>query len=227
MTESKKDENKKEKKKNESGDSKKTDSKKQTQNNVKSDKSKQKKVQVKRKKSSRSYKRKKKKRRRRNQEEFEKRIISIRRVSRVNKGGRRLRLSVCIVIGDKKGRIGIGLAKGEDVRSAEEKAYKYAKKHMKKIPLKNNTIPHEFYHKKGAARVFMKPASPGTGIVAGSSLRAVMEVLGVKDVLSKIIGSNNAINNAYAAIEGLSQMKHTVNTKKDSNNKVKSKTDKK
>lgn len=143
--------------------------------------------------------------------EFEKSIISIRRVTRVNKGGKRMRLSVCLVIGDKKGRVGIGLAKGSDVRAAEEKAYNYAKKHLVTVPLKNSTIPHEIYFKKGAAKIFMKPAAPGTGVVAGGSLRSVLEMVGVKDVLTKILGTNNAANNAYAAIEALSQMKHKSN----------------
>lgn len=139
--------------------------------------------------------------------EFDKRIISIRRVTRVNKGGKRMRLSVCLVIGDKKGRVGIGMGKGADVRAAEEKAYNYAKKHLITVPLYKSTIPHTLTTKQGAAKIFMKPAAPGTGVVAGSSLRAVLEVAGVKNILTKIIGTNNQINNAYAAIEGLKSLK--------------------
>ncbi len=144
---------------------------------------------------------------RKNDEGFDKRIVSIRRVSRVNKGGKRMRLSVCVVIGDKKGKVGIGLGKGSDVRSAEEKAVKYAKKHIKEINLKDNTIPHGIVHKKGAAKIMIKPASAGTGVVAGSSLRAVLEVVGVKDVLTKILGTSNQITNAYAIVEALDSLK--------------------
>ena len=149
-----------------------------------------------------------KSKRRREESEFDKRIVSIRRVTRVYEGGKRMRLSVCLVVGDRKGKIGIGIGKGADVRSAEEKAYNYALKHLKTIPLVKGTVPHQVLHKKGAAKVFMKPAAPGTGIVAGSSLRAVLEVAGVKNILTKILGTSNQINNAYAAVEALSEMKN-------------------
>lgn len=139
--------------------------------------------------------------------EFDKRIVSIRRVTRVNKGGKRMRLSVCLVVGDKKGRVGIGIGKGADVRTAEEKAFNFAVKHLYPIALNKNTIPHEVFHKRGAAKIFMKPAAPGTGVVAGSALRSVLEMLGVKDILTKVIGTNNPINNAYATLEALQSMK--------------------
>lgn len=162
-----------------------------------------KKIQVKR----MTKKKSKGPRRNNNRDEFDKKIVSIRRVTRVYEGGKRMRLSVCLVIGDKKGRLGIGMGKGADVRAAEEKAYNYAKKHMMTVPLNENTIPHQVNHKKGAAKIIMRPAAPGTGIVAGSSVRAVLEVAGVKDVLTKILGTNNQINNAYAAVEALTTMK--------------------
>jgi small subunit ribosomal protein S5 len=139
--------------------------------------------------------------------EFDKKIVSIRRVTRVNKGGKRMRLSVCLVVGDRKGRVGIGIGKGADVRSAEEKAFTFAVKHLITIPLNKNTIPHEIVYKRGAAKIFMKPAAPGTGVVAGSALRSVLEVVGVKDILTKVIGTGNPINNAYATIEALQEMK--------------------
>ncbi|MCA9385826.1 30S ribosomal protein S5, partial [Candidatus Dojkabacteria bacterium] len=101
-----------------------------------------------------------KSKRRREESEFDKRIVSIRRVTRVYEGGKRMRLSVCLVVGDRKGKIGIGIGKGADVRSAEEKAYNYALKHLKTIPLVKGTVPHQVLHKKGAAKVFMKPAAP-------------------------------------------------------------------
>jgi small subunit ribosomal protein S5 len=139
--------------------------------------------------------------------EFEKRVVSIRRVARTYEGGKRMRLSVCMVIGDKKGSVGLGIGKGADVKIAGDKAYNEAKKNMYKIPLKGNTIPHEINHKKGAAKLFMKPAAPGTGVVAGGSLRLVLEVVGVRDILTKILGTSNPIMNAYAAIEALRMMK--------------------
>ncbi|MBP9758601.1 30S ribosomal protein S5 [Candidatus Dojkabacteria bacterium] len=139
--------------------------------------------------------------------EFDKKIVSIRRVTRVNKGGKRMRLSVCLVVGDRKGRVGLGIGKGADVRTAEEKAFNFAVKHLFTIPLNKNTIPHEIVFKRGAAKIFMKPAAPGTGVVAGSSLRAVLELVGVKDILTKVIGTNNPISNAYATLEALQGMK--------------------
>lgn len=144
--------------------------------------------------------------------EFDKKIVSIRRVTRVNKGGKRMRLSVCLVVGDRKGRVGIGIGKGADVRSAEEKAFTFAVKHLITIPLNKNTIPHEIVYKRGAAKIFMKPAAPGTGVVAGSALRSVLEVVGVKDILTKVIGTGNPINNAYATIEALQEMKGRIVT---------------
>lgn len=141
------------------------------------------------------------------EKEFEKRVVSIRRVARTYEGGKRMRLSVCMVIGDKRGSIGIGIGKGADVKAASDKAYNAAKKNMYKVSLKGNTIPHEIKHKKGAAKLFMKPAAPGTGVVAGGSLRLVLEVSGVKDILTKILGTSNPIMNAYAAIEALRLLK--------------------
>ncbi len=147
------------------------------------------------------------KRRRREDDEFEKRVISIRRVARTYEGGKRMRISVAVVIGDKKGMVGVGTGSGIDVKVASEKAYNDAKTNMVKVPITRNTICHEFLYKKGAAKIFMKPAAPGTGVVAGGSLRAVFEVVGVKDVLTKMIGTNNPILNAYATVEALSKMK--------------------
>ncbi len=139
--------------------------------------------------------------------DLEKKIVSIRRVSRTYSGGKRMRLSVCLVVGDRKGKIGIAIGKGADVVSAEAKAFNKAKKSMVQIDLKGKTIAHQIFYKKAAARIMLKPASPGTGVIAGSSLRAVLEVIGVQDILTKVIGSNNAINNAYACIEALQNLK--------------------
>lgn len=151
--------------------------------------------------------RKRDKRGRRDEREFDTRIVSIRRVAKTRAGGRRLRLSVMVVIGDKKGKIGVGIAKGLDVRSAEAKAVNKAKKHMVKIELNGQTIPHEVTYKKGAAKVFLKPAAPGTGVIAGGAVRAVVETAGIKDVLSKVLGTKNIINNVYATFEALKKLR--------------------
>ena len=145
--------------------------------------------------------------REKDREDIDTKIINIRRVTRVYQGGKRMRLSVCVVVGDRKGSIGLGIGKGPDVRSAEAKAVNYARKHMNKINLKGNTIPHQIMGKKGAAAVFMKPAMPGTGVIAGAAVRAVVEVAGIKDILSKVLGSSNSISNAYATLDGLTNLR--------------------
>lgn len=138
---------------------------------------------------------------------FETKLVHVRRVTKMYKGGRRLKLSVVVVVGDKKGKVGIGTGKGLDVKGAQEKAVAQAKKNMVLIPLKGNTIPHEVLFKFKSSRILLKPAAPGTGIVAGSSVRMVAEVAGVNDVLSKILGANNKITNAYAAIYALKSLR--------------------
>lgn len=140
---------------------------------------------------------------------FEHKIINIRRVSKMYKGGRRMKLSVFVVVGDKKGRVGVGLGKGDDVRRAQEKAITAAKKNLIMVPLKGNTIPHEVLFKFKASKVLLKPASPGTGIIAGSSMRLVAEVAGINDLLGKIIDGNNSITNAYATVMALGQLRST------------------
>lgn len=141
------------------------------------------------------------------QSDLDKRIIKIRRVTRVYSGGKRMRLSVCLVVGDKKGKVGIAIGKGADVMAAEAKAFNKAKKNMVPINLKGNTIAHGIDYKKGAAKIILRPAAPGTGVIAGSALRAVLEVAGIKDILTKVIGSSNLINNAYACLEALQALK--------------------
>jgi small subunit ribosomal protein S5 len=143
----------------------------------------------------------------RNNDELEKRIVTIRRVSHTYKGGKRMSLSVLVVVGDRKGKVGAAMGKGADVRSAETKAYNKAKKNMVEVKLHNTTIPHEVFHKKGAVMIFMKPAAPGTGVIAGASMRSVLELVGVKDILTKIIGAPNPITNVYATIEALQSTK--------------------
>jgi len=145
--------------------------------------------------------------RRQNPDDVEKRIVSIRRVSHTYKGGKRMSLSVLVVVGDRKGKVGAAVGKGADVKSAETKAYNKAKKNMVTVTLHNTTIPHEILHKKGAVKIFMKPAAPGTGVIAGGPVRKVLEVAGVKDVLTKQLGTSNQIMNAYATFEALKSMK--------------------
>ncbi len=137
------------------------------------------------------------------------RIIKVRRVSRMFKGGRRLRLSVFIVAGDRNGRVGLGLGKGADVSAAQAKASLKAKKNLVMANLKGNTIPHEIEIKYKSSRLILKPAAPGTGIIAGSTVKGVLELAGVKDALTKIIGSTNQINAAYATIEALKSLRST------------------
>lgn len=141
------------------------------------------------------------------QNELEKRIVSIRRVSRTYSGGKRMRLSVCLVVGDKKGKVGIAMGKGADVITAEEKAYNRAKRNMVQIDLRGKTIAHQVVFKKGASKIMLRPAAPGTGVIAGSALRAVAECVGIENILTKVLGSPNSINNAYACIEALQGLK--------------------
>lgn len=143
------------------------------------------------------------------QEEFDVRLVSIRRVAKVKAGGKRLRMSVLVVVGDKAGKVGIALAKGKGVKDAQNKAVNKAKKNMVKVALKGQTIPHEITQKYKAAKVFLKPAAPGTGVIAGGAVRAVVEVTGIKDILSKVIGSKNVVTNVYATFEALKNLRLT------------------
>ncbi len=141
-------------------------------------------------------------------QEFEQKIISIRRVTRVMAGGRRFSFSVAMVLGDKKGRVGVGIGKAGDTQLAIEKAMRDAKKQMITVPMnKDNHIPHDVHTKYASSEVMIMPA-PGRGLVAGSSVRTVLELAGVTDVTAKIFSrSKNKLNNARAAVEALSQLK--------------------
>ena len=143
--------------------------------------------------------------------EFDERIVHIDRVARVVKGGRRFRFRALVVIGDHKGRVGIGMAKGADVTAATTKAVDVAKKHMYKIDLYKGTLPHEVEGKVGGARILLKPASAGTGLIAGGVVRTVVEVAGVSNILSKSLGSNNKANIAYATMEALRSLEPAKN----------------
>lgn len=139
--------------------------------------------------------------------EFEEVVINIDRVSRVVKGGRRFRFKALVVVGDGKARVGVGVSKGADVQAAVTKATAVAKKNLKEIPIFNETIPHDVYAKIGGAKVLLKPAAPGTGIIAGGTVRAILNVTGVNNVLSKSLGSSNKVNTAYATVDALTQLK--------------------
>jgi small subunit ribosomal protein S5 len=137
---------------------------------------------------------------------FEEQTIAIDRVSRTVKGGRRLRFKALVVVGDKKARVGVGVAKGRDVQQAIEKATGVAKKNVITFPLNKTTIPHEVEVKATGAHVLLKPAAPGTGIIAGGVVRAIIGVTGISNLLSKSLGSTNKVNIAYATIKALESL---------------------
>lgn len=145
--------------------------------------------------------------RERSSSEFDEKIVQVNRVSKKTKGGNKIGFSVLVVVGDKKGRVGVGLGGAPDVSSAVRKGVTYAKKHMITVPMKKTTIPHQITIKRGAAIVLLKPAPPGTGVIAGGAVRAVVEAAGIRDIVSKILGSKNQASNVYATMEALKAFK--------------------
>ncbi len=139
--------------------------------------------------------------------EFEQKTVEIKRVTRVVAGGKRMRFRALVVIGDKKGRVGMGVRKGADVSEAVNKAVNSAKKNMITVKIINDTIPHEIKFKFKSSVVFLKPARPGTGVIAGGAIRQVLDLVGVKNVLSKMLGSNNKVNNVTATYKALGKLK--------------------
>jgi small subunit ribosomal protein S5 len=137
------------------------------------------------------------------EKQFDERTLHVDRVARVVKGGRRFRFRALVVVGDRKSRVGIGIAKGADVTAAVTKATDVAKKHMVSVPVYKGTVPHEVDAKVGGARILIKPASAGTGLIAGGVVRTILEVAGVSNALSKSLGSTNKANTAYATIAAL------------------------
>ena len=140
------------------------------------------------------------------EKQFDERTLHVDRVARVVKGGRRFRFRALVVVGDRKNKVGIGIAKGADVTAAVTKATDVAKKHMIKISLYKGTLPHETEAKVAGARILLKPASAGTGLIAGGVVRTILEVAGVGNALSKSLGSTNKANTAYATIAALEQI---------------------
>lgn len=140
--------------------------------------------------------------------EYDQKILDIRRVARTVSGGRRFSFRVTVVLGDKKGKVGIGTAKGQDVSASVEKAVQQARKNMVKVSMHNGTIPHAIEKKVKSAKIILRPAKEGTGIIAGGAVRAICDVVGLKNITGKITGkSTNKINIAIATVEALMEMK--------------------
>lgn len=138
---------------------------------------------------------------------FEKKALPVRRVAKVTKGGKKLRFSTVVVVGDRNGTVGVALGRGADVRTAVEQGERLAIKEATKIELIGDTIPHEILQKFGAAKVLLRPARPGTGVIAGSSVRTVLELAGVDNVYGKILGSSNSNGNAYCTFKALKALR--------------------
>ncbi len=139
--------------------------------------------------------------------EFEEKMVQINRISKKTKGGNKMRFAALMVIGNRKGQVGVGLGKAADVSTAMKKGVAAATKQLFSVPMKGTTIPHEVRVKFGASRILLKPAPEGSGVIAGGSIRAVVEAAGVRDVVGKILGTNNKIGNVYATVAALKMLK--------------------
>jgi len=137
---------------------------------------------------------------------FEEEIVQVNRVSKKTKGGNKIGFSVLTVVGDRNGKVGVGLGKAPDVASAIRKGVSIAKKHVIDVPIINGTVPFEFYIKLGAAKVILKPAPKGSGVIAGGAVRSVVSLAGIQNISSKVLGTKNQASNVYATIEALRKM---------------------
>ncbi len=145
--------------------------------------------------------------------QFEEKVVQVSRVSKKTKGGNKFGFSVLMVVGDRQGNVGVGLGKAHDVLSAIRKGVRKAKKKMVSVPMNGTTIPFPIEVKRGAAKLLLKPAPKGSGVIAGGPIRAVVEAAGIRDVSSKILGTSNQASNVYATFEALQQIHHLVQTK--------------
>lgn len=152
---------------------------------------------------------------RREKPEYDQKLLSLARVTRVVKGGRRFRFRATLVIGNRNGKVGVGVAKGNDVSDAIQKAFNDAKKNIVSVPLVNGTIAHDVYAKEGSAKVLLKPGKEGRGLIAGGAVRAVSDLLGVKDIVSKSLGSSNALNLSRATVRAFGQLKNELPAAKE------------
>lgn len=147
-------------------------------------------------------------------DKFEEKVIKISRVSKKTKGGNKVRFAALVVVGDRHGKVGLGLGKSNDVSAAIMKAVSYAKRRMISVPIHNETIPQRISIKRGAAQILLKPAPKGTGIIAGGAIRSVVEVAGIRNISSKILGSSNKAGNAQATFEALLELSEIDEDKK-------------
>src|SRR3989344_5467064 len=141
-----------------------------------------------------------------NIQDYTETVVEINRISKKTKGGNSIRFSALVVVGDKNGQVGAGLSKARDVRSAIQKAILFAKRRMVTVPIQGTTIPFEIEEKYNAARILLKPAPPGSGIIAGGPMRVVLDAAGVKDAVGKILGTNNKVSNVYATLKALEKL---------------------